>query len=313
MAQAKHPLRMWALTINSPHATEDNLPTSSEVGSLLKRLCKSYAFSKEIGSQGRYHYQCVINLLDVNRTRNPASMLYKMDVQGFDFKYWEFQPCTDYRSLQEYCAKNPVDGIVCRYNKKHVPKQYFVRRELNNAQLGIQDCIKKYADKRSVFIFCNPEGNIGKTEYVKQLMLDSAVVFGSSVGSCDAIANQCVRDLSYFNNDPSISQIYLLFDITKTSPFLYRDRLNQLASIMESAVSGILVSSFGTGKSHRYYADSGHCIPVIFTNEYPQTFDKMFSKDRVKCFIYRKEKHDHSQKVNIKERNREFDKWFKVF
>lgn len=314
MVKSKNPLRIWALTINSPHPTEDRLPSRERLGEFLKKICKSFTFSKEIGSQGegRYHYQCVINLQDKYRTRNPASLLYKMETKEFDYKYWEFQPCENYKALELYCGKDPVDGVVSRYNRKHVPPQHFNYKTLNHAQLGIKACIEKYAGDRSVFVFCNPEGNIGKTEFCKQLMMTDAVVFSSSVGSCDAIANQCVRDLAYFNNDPSISRIYLIFDITKTSPFLYKERLSQLASIMESAVSGILISSFGTGKSHKYFAEAGKCVPIIMTNEMPQRFAGMFSRDRLNCFIYKHQDRNH-QNTCVSDETPIFDKWFRVW
>ncbi len=65
----KNPIRVYSLTINSSHKTENQLLPIKDIEKILKKECKAFVFSLEKGSQGRYHYQCVIHLRERSETQ----------------------------------------------------------------------------------------------------------------------------------------------------------------------------------------------------------------------------------------------------
>lgn len=248
---------------------------------ILKKECKAYVFSLEKGSQGRYHYQCVVHLL--NRTRNPKTQFIK-HIGKSNIPYWEFSPCSNIRALKEYCAKDPLSE-VCRFTSETLALPIFDQIQLRHAQLGMLEVLEEQSDDRSIFVFSDTRGNLGKTTFIKYLMMKDGVgcVFAPTTGTLDSASSSVVRQLQAYNLDPGIQRIYLTFDITRTSPYLKNlEKKVQLLSLCEHAVSGLLSCAF-QGATRNYYAKSGKTVPVIFTNASTKKFEDCISPDR-ECF-----------------------------
>ncbi len=111
-------------------------------------------------------------------------------------------------------------------------------------------------------------------------------VFAPSTGTIDSQAASIVRSLYTYNIDPGIEQIYLTFDITRTSPYLKNeDRKIALLSLCEHAVSGLLSCAF-QGSTRSFYSKAGKAVPIIFTNAKVKEFHDLVSVDRERFYSY---------------------------
>ncbi len=162
-----NPIRVYSLTISSSHPSENLLLPIKDLEQILKKECKSYVFSLEVGSQGRHHYQCVIHLLE--RTRNPKTQFIKHIGKEL-IPYWEFSPCSNIRALKEYCAKSPL-GEVSRFTRATKALPLFDQIQLRHAQLGMLEILEKEADDRAIFVFSDPQGGDRK-DYFHQTFND---------------------------------------------------------------------------------------------------------------------------------------------
>ncbi len=147
------------------------------------------------------------------------------------------------------------------------------------------EILEEQSDDRSIFVFSDTRGNLGKTTFIKYLMMKDGVgcVFAPTTGTLDSASSSVVRQLQAYNLDPGIQRIYLTFDITRTSPYLKNlEKKVQLLSLCEHAVSGLLSCAF-QGATRNYYAKSGKTVPVIFTNASTKKFEDCISQDR-ECF-----------------------------
>lgn len=281
--QIKNPIRVFSLTINSSHPTENRLIPINELEIILQKECKAYVFSLEKGEKGRFHYQSIVHLRD--RTRNPSRLFVKQ-IGKDNIPLWEFSPCSNIRSLTTYVGKSPL-GEVCRFSQLAVAKPIFDHIELRHAQLAMSEILEKEANDRSIFIFSS-QGGLGKSTYIKWLHMQTGIgcVYAPSTGTIDSQAASITRQLYTYNIDPGIQKIYLTFDITRTSPYLKnQDRKIALLSLCEHAVTGLLSCAF-QGSTRSYFAKSGKCVPVIFTNAHPNQFEGLISVDREYFYTY---------------------------
>lgn len=279
----KNPIRVFSLTINSSHPTENKLLSTEELEKILKKECRAYVFSLERGIQGRYHYQCVVHLLV--RTRNPQRQFIKY-TSTQEIPLWEFSACSDIKALTSYVAKSPL-GEISRFTQPTKPHNIFDKITLRHAQLGIQEILEQTANDRSIFVFSS-QGGLGKSTYIKWLHMQTGIgcVYAPSTGTLDSQAASITRQLYTYNIDPGIQRIYLTFDITRTSPYLKnQDRKIALLSLCEHAVTGLLSCAF-QGSTRNYFATSGKCVPVIFTNACLSEFEGLISPDREHFYDY---------------------------
>lgn len=285
--QIKNPIRVFSLTINANHPTENTLITQQELEEILQKECKAYVFSLEKAS--RYHYQSIVHLKE--RTRNPLRQFIK-HIGKDNIPYWEFSPCSDIRALSQYVAKSPL-GETCRFSQPALAKTIFEHIELRHAQLAVSEILEKHSNDRSIFIFSSA-GGLGKSTYIKWLHMQTGIgcVYAPSTGTIDSQAASITRQLYTYNIDPGIEKIYLTFDITRTSPYLKnQDRKIALLSLCEHAVTGLLSCAF-QGSTRSYFAKAGKCVPVIFTNAHPREFEDLVSEDREFYYQY-----DYSKKT----------------
>lgn len=294
-----NPVRIWSLTINAMDTTLDDLPNSKELGIIFQKECKSYVFAKEQGEGGRFHYQCFLHLKD--KTRTPLKVFKKASagvIKSLYMYLWEFSPAKDMKALENYCAKNPI-GEVSRFTSDYKPKAFqFEEISLRPIQQNILDLVEQNRNSRSVFVFSDYVGNIGKSTTIKYYMQNHACVFAPSVGTPDSISMSIVKQLAEKALDPTVKTIYLLFDITHTSNLMRNsDKKNNLGSLCESAVTGLLSASF-QGKVYSFYDKAGKVCPIIMTNFEPNEYKTMFSRDRL--HIYRApELDDETQWIKV--------------
>jgi len=272
----KNPIRIWSLTINASDPLLDTLVDEQSLASIFKKICKSYVFAKELGEQKRFHYQCFLHLKE--KTRTPVKLLSPYVDKEFMY-LWQFSPAHDTNALKSYCAKNPV-GEVCRFTQDYKPIALFEDIQLRPIQQQIVDLVEEHRSTRSIFVFSDSVGGIGKSTTIKFFLNKFPCVFAPSVGTPDSISQSIVRQLSEKNLDPTVKVIYLLFDITHTSNLMKdKNKKNNLASICESAVTGLLSCSF-QGKTHSFYSRAGLVCPIIMTNFEPNVYKDLFSADR---------------------------------
>lgn len=279
----KNPIRIWSLTINASDPLLDTLPSETTLGDIFKKHCKAYVFAKELGAQGRWHYQCFLHL-NV-KTRTPVKLFTPLIAPRSSVYLWQFSPAKHVNELQDYCAKNP-QGEVSRFTADYKPKRLsFEEITLRPIQQQILDLVEENRNSRSIFVFSDTVGNIGKSTTIKYYMSHHACVFAPSVGTPDSISMSIVKQLAEKALDPTIEVIYLLFDITHTSNLMKNaDKKNNLGSLCESAVTGLLSASF-LGKVYSFYAKAGLVCPIIMTNFEPNEYKNMFSRDRLNIYV----------------------------
>lgn len=167
----KNPIRVFSLTINSSHPTENRLLKTEDLDKILKKECRAYVYSLEKGEQGRYHYQCIVHLLV--RTRNPSRQFIK-HTSLEEIPLWEFSPCADVKALSKYVTKSSLNE-VSRFTQPTKQPDIFDQIKLRHAQLAIQEILENTATDRSIFVFSTSLGGLGKSTFIKWLHMQTGI------------------------------------------------------------------------------------------------------------------------------------------
>lgn len=148
--------KLWCFTFNN---YTDEL--TSKLKCTLNTL-GNYIFGYEVGENGTPHLQGFINL-------HGKKSLTKL-IKDIDIKAIHFEACKgSIKDNEKYCTKDN------KYESNYYKVEYIEELEilddntLFNWQTDIINIIKEKADKRKVYWYWEPNGNVGKSTFCKYL------------------------------------------------------------------------------------------------------------------------------------------------
>lgn len=147
----------------------------------LPTICKKSIMGFEVGESGTPHIQGYINLKKKDRI---TGLINKYEC----FKKCSFREARNSEALIKYCQK---DGDVWRFG---FPKPTKIITELYDWQKEIEMLYHTEPDDRSIYWFWNGPGNIGKSSFVKYMVVKYGCLF------CDGGKKSDLINLVY-NND----------------------------------------------------------------------------------------------------------------
>jgi len=136
--------------------------TEEEYGQIIETLpdiCKRYIVAKEVGECGTPHLQCFIDLY----TRSRMTTLFN---KYPCFKRCTFRECNNEKALIKYCQK---DGDFVTNMK--LPKPIKIISTLHDWQQGIYNIFLDEPDERKIYWYHEEKGNIGKSAFVKFMLV----------------------------------------------------------------------------------------------------------------------------------------------
>jgi len=182
------PSKKWCFTLNN--YTEDDI---SSIKSIVPK-CNVIIVGKEVGEQGTPHLQGYIEFIFKIR---PLSLKLNKGI------HWEKTKGTKEQNI-EYCSK---DGDVII--SKGLPKPIKIITDLYDWQKKIVELYHTEIDDRKIFWFYDEKGNIGKSAFIKYMIVKHKVLFCSG-GKYSDIMNLI------FNNDMDICDC-IMFDIPRAN------------------------------------------------------------------------------------------------
>ena len=124
----------------------------------LDKIAKKAIIGSEVGEKGTPHLQGYISLLKKERI---ATLRVRPGLQRASFR-----KCRNEEALIEYCQK---DGVVLY--RKGFPLPIRVITELYPWQKEIEDLYLTEPDNRSIHWYWEPDGNVGKSAFVKYMIV----------------------------------------------------------------------------------------------------------------------------------------------
>lgn len=252
VCQAKN----WVFTFNN--YTEADIQILQDV---FNEKCKIYLFEKEIGENKTPHLQGYIELLKKAR---PTEL-------GLTSKiHWE--KCKSVVDSITYCQKDYQKGIITRadiyFKGLKIKKPLKLITPDRPYQKLILDIIKKEPDDRSIYWFWEPIGNVGKSSFVKYLVVKEDAIFIDE-GKKSDIMNHCLT--AYQNNN---SMELFFFDIPRQN---------------KSKISWKSIESIKNGLLYSPKYEGGQCVfnsphIIIFSNFPPDVNEETISADRLKIY-----------------------------
>lgn len=157
----------WCFTLNN-YTDEDIIVLES----LFKVNCKWYLFQEEIGACGTIHLQGTLNL--IKRMRLTALKKWNVKI------HWE--PTKSVQPAILYCCKQETRNGRVFYNNIKIPEEIEICTPYG-WQLEVLDIISEKADKRTIHWFWEPNGNVGKSDIVKYLVVKHKAIVISGKGN----------------------------------------------------------------------------------------------------------------------------------
>lgn len=148
--------------------------------SSVPTIAKKWIIAKEIGESGTPHLQCFVSL----KKKLRIVQLHK--IPGFERA--SMRKCRNENALIEYCKK---DGD---YISGGFPKPIKIINNLYSWQQKIEAIYLTEPDDRKIYWFWEPVGNIGKSAFVKYMVVKYNCLF------CDGGKKSDLINLA-FNND----------------------------------------------------------------------------------------------------------------
>lgn len=148
--------------------------------SSVPTIAKKWIIAKEIGKSGTPHLQCFVSL----KKKLRIVQLHK--IPGFERA--SMRKCRNEDALIEYCKK---DGD---YISGGFPKPIKIINNLYSWQQKIEAIYLTEPDDRKIYWFWEPVGNIGKSAFVKYMVVKYNCLF------CDGGKKSDLINLA-FNND----------------------------------------------------------------------------------------------------------------
>ena len=167
----------WDFVLNNYNEEEEN--------QLLHDLhdnCKYFIYGKEVGEQGTPHLQGYFNLIKKQRLSGLKTIFGKR---------FSFRPCRNEKALIAYCKK---DGDFFEYTRPetgaHIPMAppvVKIIQDLYPWQKEIEDIFLEEPDERKIYWFWESTGNIGKSAFVKYMVVKHKVLFTNGGKNSDLI------------------------------------------------------------------------------------------------------------------------------
>lgn len=215
---------------------------------LLPKICKKAVFGLEIGEGGTPHIQGYINLIKKDRItglKNKHSVLNKCS----------FREARNSEALIKYCQK---DGIVWSYG---FPKAIKIITELYSWQKDIENIFMEEPNDRKIYWFWESNGNVGKSAFVKYMVVKHGCLF------CDGGKKSDLINLA-FNQDMDKCRC-VIWDLPRTT----KGHISY--STLESFKNGLICNTkFETGVK---VFNSPHIF--VFAN-FPPDKPEELSRDR---------------------------------
>lgn len=272
--------KFWVMTIMSN--SENILPDSSKVESVVKTLSSSYVCQLELGDGGMLHYQCAIE----TKIRKRHSTLLK-DISTL-LEYPEFliqiDRSQDWEAAKLYCSavEKRVEGSLVLtniaqeviYNQEDIKflddktKRYPWQDTFMSIFFDDSETTYKPCDGRSIHWFTDTSGLSGKSTWCKWLHCRYPNNTKISFGSATQIRTSVV--------EKGPKQMYFL-DIPRTLGV--DDHLNNVYAALEDILNGYVETSMH-GNPRELLMLSPHVI--VFSNGTPN--QEKLSSDRWKIY-----------------------------
>jgi len=231
----------WCFTLNNY--------TNSEYSSIICIFCEKarlYIIGDEIGKNGTPHLQ---GYVEFKTKLRPLNL--------FDFKriHWEKSNGSREDNIK-YCSKENV--LV----SKGIPKPIKIIEELYPWQKAIEKLYFTEPDNRKIYWFWDTDGNIGKSAFIKYMLVKHNCLFCSGGKHCDIMH-------LVFNQDMDMTDC-VLFDIPRAN----RGCISYAS--LESIKNGLVCNTkYETG--YKVF-NSPHIF--VFAN-FPPDDESLLSKDRL--------------------------------
>lgn len=154
----------------------------AKIKEVLNKLCKKWIFGYEIGESGTPHLQGFIHLLKKERITTLKKKLGNR---------MSFRACRNEPALIDYCKK---DGNFESYG---FPKPIKTITDLYPWQKNIENIYLEEPDDRQIYWFWESTGNIGKSAFVKYMVVKYGVLFcngGKHSDLINLVYNQNMED-----------------------------------------------------------------------------------------------------------------------
>jgi hypothetical protein len=273
MAKDELKYKNWVFTWNS-HKDEDFI-AQEELESLLKGYAKTYCFQLEMAS--RLHYQGLFVLPIRKRKQTILNDIAKLLATLYPEKNYSIKNLTvekmnaTIEEATEYCTKSETSIALPVYSydiQPYIPSDLVVLTKDENYYMWQRDVLERITDKReftkdfkitaaddrSIVAIVDPQGNSGKSKFVKNLCFHNPyevakLAFGSAQQLRSAVISAGPK------------RVYFL-DIPRTLGL--SDNIDDIISTVEDIKNGFVVSSM-YGKHQQLMMPPPHI--VIFSNK----------------------------------------------
>lgn len=218
-----------------------------QICSTVPTICKKWIIGKEIGEEGTPHLQIYISLKKKMRIKQLHS------IKGFERA--SMRKCRNENALIEYCQK---DGD---FVSGGFPKPIKIISNLYDWQKKIENIYLTEPNDRTIYWFWENKGNIGKSAFVKYMVVKHKALF------CDGGKKADLINL-VFNADMDECRC-IIWDLPRST------KGNISYSTLESVKNGMVCNTkYETGVK---CFNSPHIF--VFAN-YPPDDESQLSKDR---------------------------------
>lgn len=230
----------WCFTLNN-YTKEEH----SSIVLVFKDKSKLYIIGDEIGESGTPHLQ---GYVEFKTKLRPLGL--------FDFKRIHWEKCKGSREDNiNYCSKQ---NVLSSYN---VPRPVKVIESLYDWQQGIEDLYFSEVDDRKIYWYWDDGGNIGKSAFIKYMLVKHNCLF------CSGGKHSDIMNL-VFNQDMDTTSC-VIFDIPRAN----RGCISYAS--LESIKNGMVCNTkYETGVK---IFNSPHVF--VFAN-FPPDDESMLSEDR---------------------------------
>lgn len=134
----------------------------SHIRSVLKEYAKKYIIGFEVGEQGTPHLQCYVSLIKKTRFDTLNKLLGNR---------CSIRKCRNEEALIEYCKKDN------KFESYGFAKPIKIISNLYQWQKDIENIFLEEPDDRIIYWFWEATGNIGKSAFVKYMVVTHKVLF----------------------------------------------------------------------------------------------------------------------------------------
>lgn len=157
--------RCWILTINN--YTDDDI----DILNSLKPKLKKHSWQSEVGEKGTKHLQVCLWFIN----QRTFGGIKKM------FKTAHIEQAKNWQACLKYCQKQEThDGVIRDVSEEKDDQLNVATKDpmegltLKDWESQILKILKKSPDNRSIYWFWEPKGGVGKTTFVKSLIMKNS-------------------------------------------------------------------------------------------------------------------------------------------